>query len=100
MDQIQKMTKCLGHPPTDLYGDTAVKAAYSSNKNHGSHYRTSVTDLWDQFGFLSTQGLTLLTKLLEYDPKERWRATQALGSAYFTEEPLPATKMPRFLSSK
>jgi serine/threonine protein kinase len=56
-------------------------------------------ELWDRFGYLSNEGLTILTKLLEYDPQERWTAQQALESAYFSTEPLPAVKMPRFAAA-
>jgi serine/threonine protein kinase len=73
VDQIQKMTACLGLPS---------KALYPNRPKEG---RSNDSDeLWDRFGYLSDEGLTILTKLLEYDPQERWTAQQALESAYFT----------------
>ena len=52
--------------------------------------------LWDKFGSLPTEGLALLSNLLQYDPKIRWTAREAEDSQYFTTSPLPATRMPKF----
>ena len=81
-DQTAKMVSCLGRHPFELYAD--IKPDNTSKA------------LWDCFANLSTEGLTLLTKLLEYDSTERWTAEEALKSNYFTIEPFPAKKMPQF----
>ncbi|KAL3918884.1 MAG: hypothetical protein SGILL_004034 [Bacillariaceae sp.] len=77
------MMQCLGQPPTRLY-EYQMPASKSANS----------AGLWDRFEYLSTEGLTLMTRLLEYDPQQRWTANQALQSPYFRLKPLPATKMP------
>lgn len=82
-EQVEKLSACLGQPP---YGD--IPSVMPSKK--------SSYDLWDRFEYLSADGLSLLTKLMEYRPRNRWTATQALASAYFTSTPLPATRMPKF----
>lgn len=82
-DQVSRMVSCLGrHSLFDSFGHIKQD--------------TKVDDLLDTFSNLSTEGLTLLTNLLRYDPKERWTAEKALDSDYFTVEPLPATIMPKF----
>jgi serine/threonine protein kinase len=97
IDQISKMIACLGQPPSNLYKynthdmQTQSPSSSSSSKKPSSHL-----GLWDQFDYLPTNGLTLMTRLLEYDPNQRWDATEALRSNYFTTDPLPATKMPKF----
>ena len=89
-EQITKMISCLGLPPKRLY-DSNTKCARLVEPRSPRHH-----DLWDRFSFLSTQSLTLLTKLLEYDPKERYTAQDALDSDYFTSQPLQSNDMPRF----
>jgi serine/threonine protein kinase len=87
MDQITKMTASLGMPPLRLYSNCQVSSSSSKNAH---------TDLWDRFSNLSTESLTLLTKLLEYDPEDRYTDQEALDCDYFTSKPLPANEMPRF----
>jgi serine/threonine protein kinase len=84
-NQIFRLNSCLGPPPSALFPD-GVRINPSD----------STDDLWDRFANLSIEGLTLLTKLLEYDNIERWTANQALESKYFKVEPLPANLMPKF----
>jgi cyclin-dependent kinase 10 len=99
-DQIHRMVQCLGRPPTRIYGDNYC---YNNNddgdggrKNNNNNRGTVELPLWDRFDYLSPEGLTLLTRMLEYDPNERWTATEALASGYFTTPPLMATNLPRF----
>lgn len=84
-DQISKMNSCLGPPPSNLVVDG--RRIQSNNDTE---------DLWDRFATLSPEGLTLMTRLLEYDWKERFTASQALASKYFTVQPTPAKEMPKF----
>jgi serine/threonine protein kinase len=86
MDQISKMTDCLGLPPKRLY--SSARRLVSPSNAHN--------DLWDRFTNLPTESLTLLTKLLEYDPQQRYTAQEALDCDYFTSKPPPAKEMPRF----
>lgn len=84
-DQISKISSCLGPPPSNLSA-------------HGRRIEPNgdTEDLWDRFANLSPEGLTLMTRLLEYSWKERLSAPQALQSKYFTVQPTPATEMPTF----
>eukprot|EP00980_Cylindrotheca_fusiformis_P012531 scaffold3079_cov119-Cylindrotheca_fusiformis.AAC.7 len=84
-DQITKMMSCLGPPPATL----AVNDRFIKPTN-------DTADLWDRFASLSPEGLTLMTRILEYSWGERCSASQALGSSYFEVHPTPATEMPRF----
>lgn len=84
MEQMEKMVSCLGIPS---YAQQGVRIA----KKKG-------VELWDRFENLSKEGLGLLTMLLEYNPDIRWTAKQAIASAFFTVDPLPATTMPVFES--
>lgn len=86
LEQIDKMVQCLGPPPSRLY-------RYDPPRRHRPGH-TSALALWDRFDYLSTEGLSLATRLLEYDPSDRWTAGQALQSRYFSEDPLPAKVMP------
>jgi len=59
---------------------------------------SSSNTLLDRFDSMSSNGLSLLSYLLQYDYKRRWSASQALKSNYFTENPLPSSPddMPKF----
>ncbi len=85
MEQMEKISSCLGTPPYP-YGERLT------NKKG--------VELWDRFETLSKEGLGLLTMLLEYGTDARWTAKQAMESAFFTVDPLPATHttMPSFES--
>lgn len=95
IDQISQMITCLGMPPTRIYHLAEDLISSSTNKKNldqgsrgsGSSSNNSSKNLWDMFEYLTTSGLILLTRLLEYDPKERHTARQALESVYFDEQP-------------
>jgi cyclin-dependent kinase 10 len=96
LDQMFRMVECLGDPPTRIYEFNRDRA-YQDLKRQ-KLLAPPTKELWDQYDFLPTEGLSLLTRLLEYDPAERWTATQALQSSYFTTKPMPTSEidMPRF----
>lgn len=87
-DQIDKMVYCLGFP-----GEHCPWP-----KPRWPNIMIPRRALLDDFDWLSTEGLRLLTLLLEYDPAQRATAEQAVGSEYFAEDPLPLTadEMPKF----
>ena len=121
IDQVLKMVDRLGHPPSRLYDYNNNDNSNNDNHHHRHHHRYNDEEtttsrrrnnnnrqhqngssplspsLWDRFDYLSAEGLTLLTRLLEYDPNERWTATQALKSQFFTSSPSPVEDrcMPR-----
>ena len=89
IDQIYKITKLLGGPSSNrLYHYSQDQYQYDVDNDNGDKYQKQnrLLSLWDKFDYLglSSEGLTLLTNLLEYDPQLRWNAKQALESTYFT----------------
>jgi cell division cycle 2-like protein len=86
LEQVTKMLSILGNPPPGLFPSVAKVD------------RTKERVLLDRFCYLSPQGLTLLTRLLDYNPDSRWTAAQALASPYFEQDPRPSTRMPIFPS--
>ncbi|KAG7340722.1 serine/threonine protein kinase [Nitzschia inconspicua] len=96
LEQIDKMVQCLGRPPSRLYSFEATTMTKHQQQQHstGRNIGSSSAALWDRLDCLSTEGLSLATRLLEYDPSDRWTAHQALESPYFSQEPFPATTMP------
>ena len=99
LEQIDKMVACLGNPPRGLFSNGSSIQLHKDQR-HKHHHLSTKDDvlLLDRFCHLSSEGLTLLTKLMDYDPQTRWAATQALASPYFQQNPLPATSMPAFPS--
>ena len=89
IDQIYKITKLLGGPSSNrLYQYSQEQYQYDVENDNSEQYQKQnrLLSLWDKFDYLglSSEGLTLLTNLLEYDPHLRWNAKQALESTYFT----------------
>ena len=86
------------HSKIILFHVSSSKALYEmplvKNKSikipHASSSLSAGTSLLDRFDFLSSNGLTLLSSLLQYDYKQRWSAAQALQCPYFEENPLPS----------
>jgi serine/threonine protein kinase len=90
LEQLNKIIDILGTPPAvllqlPLLRDGSVRLP--QNKRN---------QLWDLFQ--DTEGLTLLSGLLNYDPTKRMTAEVAKEASYFTTSPLPATNMPSFHS--
>jgi serine/threonine protein kinase len=112
LDQVVKMIACLGWPPTLLYPEvsrnpklvvslhdsTTTPTATTASTSQQQQLLQQQLPLLDRFQYLSAEGLSLLTKLLDYNPDTRWSAQQALASSYFQQEPFPATHMPSFPS--
>jgi cyclin-dependent kinase 10 len=97
LEQICKMTRCLGDPPPRLYNNhnnpTTTTSTQSLSDYQDSNKKTPL-ELWDCLDFLSVDGLSLATGLLDYDPTQRWTASQALQSPFFQQEPYPSNRMP------
>jgi serine/threonine protein kinase len=93
IEQVEKMQDALGPPPSDLYSLPPTKRTKSN------HHHTTM-GLWDRFEHLPPEGLTLLARLLEYDPSVRWTAAVARKSGFLapTSDPAPILdlgRMPR-----
>ena len=80
MEQLEKMQDSLGPPPSSLYDELPAR----HNKRHSM-------GLWDRFEYLvPPEGLTLLTRLLDYDPETRWKAAEASKSDFLARDSKPA----------
>ena len=80
IEQLEQIQDALGPPPKDLY---SVPTKSKSNKHRS-------LGLWDRFEYLPPEGLTLLARLLDYDPKGRWTAAQALKADFLAPTSKPA----------
>eukprot|EP00531_Pseudo-nitzschia_arenysensis_P004153 CAMPEP_0116127818 /NCGR_PEP_ID=MMETSP0329-20121206/7035_1 /TAXON_ID=697910 /ORGANISM="Pseudo-nitzschia arenysensis, Strain B593" /LENGTH=477 /DNA_ID=CAMNT_0003621927 /DNA_START=61 /DNA_END=1494 /DNA_ORIENTATION=+ len=83
IEQLEKMEDALGPPPSDIY---ALPRRHSRDKRH----QHASMGLWDRFEYLPPEGLTLLTRLLDYDPNSRWTATAASRSEFLALNSNPA----------
>nr|QYW07095.1 E-type cyclin-dependent kinase [Dimocarpus longan] len=89
-DQLDKIFKILGHPTPEKWPTLASLPHWSSDSQHiqGRKYETnglpSVVHLNPK-----SPAYDLLSKMLEYDPRKRITAAQALEHEYFRIEPLP-----------
>lgn len=90
LDQLDKIFKILGHPTIEKWPTLANLPHWQSDTQHiqGRKY--------DNAGLNSVVPLSpkspaydLLSKMLEYDPRKRITAAQALEHEYFRIEPLP-----------
>lgn len=90
LDQLDKIFKVLGHPTVDKWPTLANLPHWQSDQQHIQGHK------YDSPGLYSVVHLSpknpaydLLSKMLEYDPRKRITAAQALDHEYFRMEPLP-----------
>ncbi|XP_010243488.1 PREDICTED: cyclin-dependent kinase E-1 isoform X2 [Nelumbo nucifera] len=90
LDQLDKIFKVLGHPTQEKWPTLVNLPHWQSDQQHiqGRKY--------DNPGLYSVVHLSqksppydLLSKMLEYDPRKRITAAQALEHEYFRIDPLP-----------
>jgi len=89
-DQLNKIFKILGTPTKSQWND--INYLPDSGKlSQFKKYPNSFTSYIQQNApnWKSKSGLNLLTSMLEYDPKRRITAEEALDHPYFKEEPYP-----------
>mmetsp|Transcript_60945 Transcript_60945/g.149228 ORF Transcript_60945/g.149228 Transcript_60945/m.149228 type:complete len:511 (-) Transcript_60945:1188-2720(-) len=99
VEQISKMISCLGMPPSRIYDISDVSETKKKSASSDRGQTIDSMNLWDRFDYLTNDGLTLLTRLLDYDPKERYTASQALTSTKYFDQPPYQTNprdMPKF----
>ncbi|GAV68680.1 Pkinase domain-containing protein [Cephalotus follicularis] len=89
-DQLDKIFKILGHPTLEKWPTLANLPHWQSDSQHIQ------TRKYENIGLHSVVHLSqksaaydLLSKMLEYDPRKRITAAQALDHEYFRMDPLP-----------
>uniref|UniRef100_A0A803L4W3 Protein kinase domain-containing protein n=1 Tax=Chenopodium quinoa TaxID=63459 RepID=A0A803L4W3_CHEQI len=90
LDQLDKIFKVLGHPTPEKWPILANLPHWQQDTQHIQGHK------YDNPGLYSVVHLSpkspaydLLSKMLEYDPRKRLTAAQALEHEYFKMEPLP-----------
>lgn len=89
-DQLTKIFKILGTPTKKQWSDIVYLPEYR-NLSDFQVYPNSLSNFIQQNApnWKSKSGFHLLMSMLEYDPKNRITAEEALDHPYFKEEPLP-----------
>ncbi|KAF2313477.1 hypothetical protein GH714_011181 [Hevea brasiliensis] len=90
LDQLDKIFKVLGHPTLEKWPTLASLPHWQSDLQHIQGHKYDNTGLHNVV-HLSPKSAPydLLSKMLEYDPRKRITAAQALEHEYFRIEPLP-----------
>ncbi|OVA06933.1 Protein kinase domain [Macleaya cordata] len=90
LDQLDKIFKVLGHPTQEKWPTLVNLPHWQSDQQHIQGHK------YDNPGLYSVVHLSqkspaydLLSKMLEYDPRKRITAAQALEHEYFRIDPLP-----------
>lgn len=99
MDQIQKMFDLLGVPNISTWPSLPeMPLVKSKTIDFPSEVNRRFPKLLDDFSYLSTAGLSLLSRFFTYDYKRRLTASEGLQSEYFREIPTPTeeSNMPVF----
>ncbi|XP_065827696.1 cyclin-dependent kinase 10-like isoform X2 [Oscarella lobularis] len=94
INQLERMIDLLGTPNENIWpGYSSLPGAKSFNLKQQPY-----NNLKHKFHWLSRAGLSLLNRLLTYDPFKRATADDCLDSSYFIEKPLPTepSMMPTF----
>eukprot|EP00118_Oscarella_pearsei_P009582 m.55817 g.55817 ORF g.55817 m.55817 type:complete len:402 (+) comp34503_c0_seq3:81-1286(+) len=94
INQLEKMIDMLGTPNENIWqGYSSLPGARSFNLKQQPY-----NNLKHKFHWLSRAGLSLLNRLLTYDPFKRATAADCFESSYFIEKPLPTepSMMPTF----
>ncbi|PON79900.1 GPCR kinase [Trema orientale] len=90
LDQLDKIFKVLGHPTLEKWPTLANLPHWQQDTQHIQGHNDNNHGL---HGFvhlpLKSPAFDLLSKMLEYDPRKRITAAQALEHEYFRLEPLP-----------
>ncbi|KAJ3189049.1 cyclin-dependent protein kinase [Irineochytrium annulatum] len=93
-DQLQKIFDVLGLPTKERWPSLEFMPEYVNNGL--TSFRTGNNSLKSVYrgssSVQSEQGFQLLSQMLEYDPLKRISAHDAMGHAFFNEEPRPGPK--------
>lgn len=94
INQLERMIDLLGTPSETIWpGFSELPGAKTYTLRQQPY-----NNLKHKFHWLSRAGLSLLNRLLTYDPAKRATADDCLQSSYFVEKPLPIdpSMMPTF----
>lgn len=90
LDQLDKIFKVLGHPTLEKWPTLAHLPHWQSDVQHIQGHKYENAGLHNVVHLpLKSAPYDLLSKMLEYDPRKRITAAQALEHEYFRIEPLP-----------
>ncbi|GMY12585.1 cyclin-dependent kinase E-1 [Fagus crenata] len=90
LDQLDKIFKVLGHPTLEKWPTLANLPHWQQDTQHIQGRKYDNTGLHNVVHLPpKSPAYDLLSKMLEYDPRKRITAAQALEHEYFRIEPLP-----------
>ncbi|KAK9162280.1 hypothetical protein Syun_003182 [Stephania yunnanensis] len=90
LDQLDKIFKVLGHPTPEKWPTLVSLPHWQSDQQHIQGHKYESPGLHNVVHLPQKQpAYDLLSKMLEYDPKKRLTAAQALDHEYFRNDPLP-----------
>lgn len=90
LDQLDKIFKVLGHPTPEKWPALVNLPHWQSDMQHIQGHKYDNPGLYNVVHLSpKTLAYDLLSKMLEYDPRKRITAAQALEHEYFKIEPLP-----------
>ncbi|KAK7399343.1 hypothetical protein VNO78_10525 [Psophocarpus tetragonolobus] len=90
LDQLDKIFKVLGHPTLEKWPSLASLPHWQQDLQHIQGHKYDNTGLYNVVHLSpKSPAYDLLSKMLEYDPRKRITAAQALEHEYFKIEPLP-----------
>ncbi|XP_042505026.1 cyclin-dependent kinase E-1-like isoform X3 [Macadamia integrifolia] len=90
LDQLDKIFKVLGHPTQEKWPTLVNLPYWQSDQQHIQGHKYDSPGLYSIVHLpQKSPAYDLLSKMLEYDPRKRITAAQALEHEYFRIDPLP-----------
>jgi cyclin-dependent kinase 8/11 len=90
LDQLDKIFKVLGHPTVDKWPSIVHLQNWQQDTQHIQSHKYDTPGLYSVVHLSpKNPAYDLLSKMLEYDPRKRISAADALEHEYFRMEPLP-----------
>uniref|UniRef100_A0A0D9XMY8 Cyclin-dependent kinase E-1 n=1 Tax=Leersia perrieri TaxID=77586 RepID=A0A0D9XMY8_9ORYZ len=90
LDQLDKIFKVLGHPTIEKWPTLANLPCWQNDQQHIQGHKYENPGLHNIVHLpQKSPAFDLLSKMLEYDPRKRITAAQALEHEYFRMDPLP-----------
>ncbi|KAG2711457.1 hypothetical protein I3843_04G071600 [Carya illinoinensis] len=90
LDQLDKIFKVLGHPTSEKWPTLVYLPHWQQDAQHIQGHKYENTGLYNTVHLSpKTPAYDLLSRMLEYDPRKRITASQALEHEYFRIDPLP-----------